>query len=87
MAIQTHQNEDQVKILICDDGSGIPKAIQDQIFDAFYTTRREAGGTGMGLGIAKALAIANGGDLVLAQDQLSKDQSGACFELSFNAAQ
>ena len=87
VAIQTHQNEDQVKILICDDGSGIPKAIQDQIFDAFYTTRREAGGTGMGLGIAKALAIANGGDLVLAQDQLSQDQSGACFELSFNAAQ
>jgi len=83
LAIQTRQNDDQFQIIICDDGPGIADGLKDQIFEAFYTSRREEGGTGMGLGIAKALARANGGDLILSQDQLFAGQSGACFALSF----
>lgn len=34
-----------------DDGKGINKEIQDKIFDAFFTTKRANGGTGLGLHI------------------------------------
>jgi signal transduction histidine kinase len=34
-------------------GSGIPKEIQDKIWDPFFTTKDQGQGTGLGLGIVK----------------------------------
>lgn len=38
-------------ILVRDDGTGISEANRQRIFQPFFSTRREQGGTGMGLGI------------------------------------
>ena len=35
-----------------DDGVGIPPEVWDRVFDPFYTTAREKGGTGIGLHVA-----------------------------------
>jgi signal transduction histidine kinase len=50
---------------ISDDGDGISDGNRDRIFDNFFTTRREEGGTGMGLGIVQALLRAHGGTIIL----------------------
>ena len=54
-----------VRLTVTDDGPGIAPANRAQVFDAFFTTRREEGGTGMGLGIIRALVRAHGGDVTL----------------------
>lgn len=51
-----------VEITVADDGPGVPAAMVGRIFDRFVTLD-SAGGSGLGLPIAKALAQAHGGDL------------------------
>ncbi len=65
-------------VVISDDGDGITGQDRSRIFDAFFTTRREAGGTGMGLGIVKAMLTAHKGTI-----RLKRSQVGAHFEIRF----
>ena len=51
------------RLTVQDDGEGVAPTAEARLFEAFYTTRRAEGGTGMGLGIARALLRAHGGDL------------------------
>lgn len=48
---------DYVKISVQDSGAGIPKGIQDKIFDPFFSTKELHEGTGMGL--ATVMGIVN----------------------------
>lgn len=57
----------EIRILVSDTGSGIPKDAQPRIFDKFYQAdsshTREVGGTGIGLYNAKNLIEAQGGKI------------------------
>lgn len=57
--------DSHVYIYITDSGSGIPSEIQDQIFNALFTTKDANTGTGLGLSISKKMLEAQGGDLHL----------------------
>jgi signal transduction histidine kinase len=52
-------------LTVTDDGSGIAPADRARIFEPFFTSRRESGGTGLGLPIARALIEGNRGSLAL----------------------
>jgi signal transduction histidine kinase len=53
ISIQTQVIDDNyVEIAIADNGSGIPEAIQPQIFNPFFTTKPVGKGTGMGMAIS-----------------------------------
>ncbi len=65
-----------------DDGPGVSEGNRDRIFAPFFTTAREAGGTGMGLTIAANLLGAHGAAIRLAPDA----PPGARFEISFPTA-
>ena len=46
-----------------DDGPGISPGNAERVFQPFFTTRRDSGGTGMGLAIVSALLTAHGGQI------------------------
>ncbi|MFT4979318.1 MAG: signal transduction histidine kinase [Myxococcota bacterium] len=52
---------DGVRLVVADDGAGIPAEKKLRIFDPFYTTR--AGGTGLGLAIVDWIVRAHGGEI------------------------
>lgn len=52
ITIRTAAVDDAVRIAIADNGSGIAPALQQKIFDPFYTTKPVGKGTGMGLSIS-----------------------------------
>jgi signal transduction histidine kinase len=54
-----------VGIDVEDDGAGISAANLPRVFDRFFTTARDRGGTGLGLALVKAVAIAHGGDVTV----------------------
>lgn len=57
--INVHAGEDLVEIRICDDGPGIPDAMQEKIFEPFarLETSRDKSSGGYGLGLAIAARI------------------------------
>jgi len=60
---------DSVVLRIRDAGPGIPESELEQVFEPFYrgenSRNRDTGGTGLGLGIARNIARAHGGDITL----------------------
>ncbi len=61
-------------ILVSDDGPGVPTDIATRIFDPLVTGR--AGGTGLGLALAKRIMQAHGGTIALVATE-----RGACFRI------
>jgi signal transduction histidine kinase len=51
ISIQTQKHEDKVKIIYSDDGKGVDQSVAEKIFEPFITTKRNEGGTGLGLNI------------------------------------
>ena len=77
-----------VEVSIADEGIGIPQADQDQIFRKFYRgtdadLRVGAGGTGLGLFIARGLVTAMGGRIWV--DSREGEGSTFAFELPLAA--
>ncbi len=55
----------EVRLTVQDNGPGVSEANQARVFDAFFTTARDRGGTGMGLTISRSLLRPFGGRLEL----------------------
>lgn len=52
-----------IEIRVTDSGKGIPEALQEKIFQPFFTTKPVGQGTGIGLSISRGIAEAHGGTL------------------------
>jgi signal transduction histidine kinase len=68
-------------IRVSDNGEGVSPNNRTQIFDSFFTTRRDSGGTGMGLAIVRAMLDAHGGAI-----RLVESEQGTAFELTIPLA-
>jgi two-component system sensor histidine kinase KdpD len=74
VSIELGANEDMAAITVWNDGPPIEEGERDRIFERFYrgkVARRTAPGSGLGLYIARKIALAHGGDLVLANNRTS----------------
>jgi signal transduction histidine kinase len=60
----------RIEIVIADEGPGIPPEQMEQVFRPFYrieaSRSRETGGAGLGLAVARDVALAHGGEVRLA---------------------
>lgn len=71
-------------ITVCDQGPGIPLAIQERVFERFFRGPASSStpGSGLGLYLSRRMAQRQGGDLTLAPDPAG---GGACFKLELQA--
>jgi signal transduction histidine kinase len=60
-----HGSDEFVRIEFLDNGVGIAQEDLDRVFDPFFTTRRESGGTGLGLSLAFGIVQEYGGTISL----------------------
>lgn len=65
---------------VSDDGVGVSADAVPNLFEPFFTT--DAGGTGLGLYIARELCEANGASIEYRQ----QEQGGACFRIVFGGS-
>ncbi|MEJ2506593.1 MAG: HAMP domain-containing sensor histidine kinase, partial [Ignavibacteriaceae bacterium] len=63
-----HRESNQVRINIKDKGIGINKEDLKYIMDPFFTTKRNIGGTGLGLSVSYAIIKNHGGSLSLSSE-------------------
>lgn len=76
VTVSASEEAGRITLVVADDGSGISDANAANIFDLFFTTRRDDGGTGMGLGIVRAVLRAHRGEI-----GLLPGRDGARFEI------
>ena len=68
-------------VSVSDTGMGLPSQQADQIFNAFFTTKRH--GTGLGLSISRSIVESHGGRLWVADN--SPRGASFCFTLPTKA--
>jgi two-component system phosphate regulon sensor histidine kinase PhoR len=68
----THEVGSRDKILVQDNGDGIPAQHLERLFERFYRVdrarSRDMGGTGLGLAIVKHLALLHGGEVTVTSE-------------------
>ena len=68
---------DWIKVSVQDTGVGIPKPDQARIFEPFYTTKGDQGGTGLGLSVTYGIVTDHGGQI----DVESQPGTGSKFSV------
>jgi two-component system NtrC family sensor kinase len=73
--IVTETSSNNVQIIVCDNGPGIPEENLLRIFDPFFTTKQVGQGTGLGLSLCYGIIKEHGGNITPA----SRPGEGATF--------
>ncbi|MFI3306510.1 MAG: HAMP domain-containing sensor histidine kinase [Rikenellaceae bacterium] len=83
ISIDVNLSNEQLHIVVSDDGVGIAQREQRRIFDYLYRGSSDCNGRGMGIGLTytKAVATAHGGDAKLAWSEVGV---GSKFEVILN---
>jgi C4-dicarboxylate-specific signal transduction histidine kinase len=77
--IETSRENDTVKLVVADNGTGLPDGVGEQLFDPFFSTRKNGEGTGLGLAIVKRFVEEHKGQIQYADNP----SGGATFTISF----
>lgn len=83
LQVDSWQSETQVMVRVMDHGPGIPKRLSERVFEPFVrgsNAINAPAGMGIGLSIARSLAVAHGGRI-----QLEPTSQGASFLVELNA--
>jgi len=65
LTISTSQEREFLKIIISDDGPGVPDDIKSRIFEPFFTTKDLGKGTGLGLDVVNRIIKQHNGSIKL----------------------
>lgn len=68
----------QARLVVEDDGPGIPPEVAARLFEPFYTTKPPGKGTGLGLTVVRHLVESSGGEL-----RWESDEQGTRFVVVF----
>lgn len=80
LTLDSGRNDDGPWLTVTDNGPGISTGNAGHVFEPFFTTRRDSGGTGMGLAIVQTLLLAHGA-LIRLED--TGDAGGTKFHVQF----
>jgi len=75
LRIKTHHVKGHIRVSFADDGPGILAEHLGKVFDPFFSTRAERGGTGLGLSVCHGIVTGHGGRIYAK----SKPGKGATF--------
>ncbi len=79
VTISTQKIDNQILIMVQDNGNGIPDSIKDKIFQPFFTTKPTGQGTGLGLSLAYDIVTkGHGGTL----EVVSNEREGTTFVMT-----
>ena len=67
LAVET-PDPDTVRLVVEDDGCGMSDEVQRRVFEPFYSTRADRGGTGLGLPTVRAMITEAGGEIRIASE-------------------
>lgn len=65
ITIEYKVRDGEVDIVVTDSGRGIPRSLQDRLFQPFFTTKPSGTGTGLGLSISSQIVKSHGGSIRL----------------------
>ncbi len=71
--------ENQLEIIISDNGNGMPLSIQEKIFQPFFTTKTQGENLGLGLSVVKNI-IDNSNGSIKVESEIGK---GSTFSVNF----
>jgi PAS domain S-box-containing protein len=74
-------DNDEIEIVIADNGPGIPSQALPRLFEPFFTTKEVGQGTGLGLAITYGIVQEHGGRL----DARNRAEGGAIFRIALPA--
>jgi signal transduction histidine kinase len=74
--VKSHGSE--ARLLVSDDGPGIPAIVRERLFEPYTTTRSVGEGMGLGLAISLKILLDHGGDLEL----VTSSPEGTTFALA-----
>jgi signal transduction histidine kinase len=86
ITVHTERAGAQALLRVCDRGPGVPEALRERVFEAFYRMpghAEKAGGVGLGLSLVKQIAQRHGGSVRCE----AREGGGSCFVLSLPAAE
>ncbi|MGB3619413.1 MAG: ATP-binding protein [Catalinimonas sp.] len=63
LRIEVRPEGEFLKVLVIDDGRGIPTEVQSRIFEPFFTTKGVGEGTGLGLDVVQRIVKSHRGDV------------------------
>jgi len=81
IAVRARATAADVRVVVADQGPGIPEGAEGRLFDLYFTTK--SGGTGLGLAIARRIVDRHGGFLEYRRNQ----PRGALFEIGLPRVQ
>jgi len=79
ITVRVETGHSGVRLSVKDTGAGIPPEVQPRLFEPFFTTRADAGGTGLGLAVVRAIADEHGGAI----EVVSAPGNGAELAVTF----
>jgi two-component system NtrC family sensor kinase len=82
LSLETRREDKRVIIHIRDTGIGIPKEIRRKIFEAFFTTKHEVKGVGLGLSVCYGIIKDHGGEIRVE----SEEGRGSTFSIILPAS-
>ncbi|SIR04314.1 ATP-binding protein [Marinobacterium stanieri] len=74
--IEASLNTHSVRVLIIDEGSGIPPELQGQLFEPFFTTKEPGKGTGLGLPLVYNIITQHYGNIEILSPANKKQNKG-----------
>ena len=83
-AVQRRSGMQGVRLIVADNGPGIPYELRGRIFEAFFTTKQDVG-TGLGLWVTRSLVEKHGGSIAVRSD-IRPERHGTVFSIFFPAA-